>query len=68
MPMMHSVIARDDVARLGLSENPTLQTLKRRIGREIAEESGTNVTAGFGNDGFGGNRHGNLLFDAHVIL
>ena len=57
VPMVHPVVAGDNVARLCLSEDPSLQTLQRKVGGVVAEESGANVAAGFRRDGLGCDRH-----------
>lgn len=69
MTVMHPIIAGDHVTRLDLGENPTLQTLKRRVGWATAEKSGAHVATGFGRDNFeGGVRHRSLLFDDRLII
>jgi hypothetical protein len=67
--VMHPIVARDDVARFGLSENPTLQALEHGIGRTTAKKGGANVTARFGGEGFlSGYRHAILLLDGRAMI
>ena len=48
MPVMHPVVTRYHFARVDFGEQPALQALERRIGRLIAEEGTTNISAGTG--------------------
>jgi hypothetical protein len=40
MPVVHAVVARDDVADIRHSKHPTLQALQCRIGRAGAQQRG----------------------------
>lgn len=62
MTVVHPIVAGDYIARLDLSENPTLEALERRVGRATAEKSRAHVATVFRRDDFeGGVRHRSLL-------
>jgi hypothetical protein len=65
---MHPVVTRNHFARVDFGQQPTLQALERRIGRLIAKEDATNISAGTGRVNQGSMRHERPPFYTKAII